>query len=148
MKTGPYNLVSPANPDWVEHFPYETGLGVWYWDTSYDDNNTTDHPGQGIALPIDAHPRPIYNLEGQVWRPRVSGYDAPFSLDKADSFTLHVNGKPSYIRGQAAVPTFDDTKKFWYEEQPFAGVKLPGVGVTIKVQSTNGTSMKIKVGSK
>jgi len=148
MKTGPYNLVNPSNPDWVEHFPYQTGLGVWYWDTSQPDNNTSTHPGSGLILPIDAHPAPIYNLEGGMWRERVGAYDAPFSLNKADSFTLHVNGKPSYIRGQAAVPLFDDTKKFFYTEQPTAGVMLPAVGVTIKVQSASGTSMKIKVGSK
>ncbi len=148
MKTGPYNLVNPANPDWVEHFPYETGLGVWYWDTSFADNNTSQHQGGGLALPVDAHPAPIYNLEGVPWRERIAGYDAPFSLEKADSFTLHVNGKPSYIRGQAAVPVFDDTKKFWYAEQPNAGVKLPATGTTIRVVSTNGTSKKIRIGTK
>ncbi|MGB3440349.1 MAG: immune inhibitor A domain-containing protein [Actinophytocola sp.] len=148
MKTGPYNLVNPANPDWVEHFPYETGLGVWYWDTSYSDNNTSQHQGSGLVLPVDAHPAPIYNLEGLPWRERVAGYDAPFSLNKASSFTLHVNGKPSYIRGQAAVPLFDDTKKYWYAEQPNAGVNLPATGTTIRVVSTSGTSMKIRIGTK
>ena len=148
MRTGPYNVVNPANPDWVEHFPYETGLGVWYWDTSYSDNNTSQHPGGGLALPVDAHPAPIYNLEGGMWRERIAGYDAPFSLEKADSFTLHVNGKPSYIRGQAAVPLFDDTRKYWYAEQPNAGVKLPATGTTIRVVSVNGTSMKIRIGKK
>jgi immune inhibitor A len=145
MKTGPYNFVTA---DWAEHFPYETGLGVWYWDTSFTDNNTSQHQGGGVALPIDAHPAPIYNLEGLPWRERIAGYDAPFSLNKASSFTLHINGKASYIRGQAAVPLFDDTKKFWYAEQPNAGVILPGTGTTIRVQSQNGTSMKIKVGKK
>jgi immune inhibitor A len=148
MRTGPYNVVNPANIDWVEHFPYETGLGVWYWDTSYGDNNTSQHQGHGLVLPIDAHPAPIYNLEGLPWRERIAGYDAPFSLEKADSFTLHVNGKPSYIRGQAAVPLFDDTKKYWYAEQPNAGVILPATGTTIRVVSASGTSMKIKVGTK
>jgi immune inhibitor A len=148
MRTGPYNVVDPANVDWVEHFPYETGLGVWYWDTSYADNNTSQHNGAGVALPVDAHPAPIYNLEGQPWRERIAGYDAPFALNKAASFTLHVNGKPSYIRGQNAVPLFDDTKTFWYAEQPNAGVKLPATGTTIRVLSQNGTSMKIRVGTK
>jgi immune inhibitor A len=148
MRTGPYNVVNPANIDWVEHFPYETGLGVWYWDTSQTDNNTSQHQGEGIALPIDAHPAPIYNLQGQPWRERIAGYDAPFSLEKADSFTLHAGGKPSYIRGQAAVPLFDDTKKYWYAEQPNAGVKLPATGTTIRVVSASGTSMKIRIGKK
>jgi immune inhibitor A len=148
MKTGPYNLGNPANPDWVEHFPYQTGLLVWYWDTSQPDNNTSQHHGTGLVLPVDAHPAPIYNLEGGLWRERISAYDATFSTKKADSFTLHVNGKPSYVRGQDAVPLFDDTKTYWFAAQPNAGVYLPKVGVTIRVQSETGTSMKIKIGSK
>jgi immune inhibitor A len=148
MKTGPYNFGDPAKPDWVQHFPYDTGLGVWYWDTSQPDNNTSEHPGTGLILPVDAHPAPIYNLEGQPWRERIAGYDATFSLHKAPSFTLDVNGKPSYVRGQNAVPLFDDTKKYWYEEQPNAGLLLPKTGTTIKVQSESGTSMKIRIGTK
>lgn len=148
METGPYNFGFPDRPDWVEHFPYETGLHVWYWDTSQTDNNTSQHPGEGLALPVDAHPAPIYNVEGQMWRERIAGYDAPFSLHKAESFTLHVNGKPSYIRGQAGVPLFDDRRKYWYEEQPYSGVKLPATGTTIRVQSETGTSMKIRITKK
>ncbi len=71
-------------------------------------------------------------------------YDAPFSLHKADSMTLHTNGKPSYIRAQAAKPLFDDTKKYWFEELPNHGVKLPAAGVKIRVQKEEGTSMKVK----
>jgi immune inhibitor A len=148
MKTGPYNFGDPAKPDWVQNFPYDTGLGVWYWDTSQPDNNTSEHPGEGLILSVDAHPAPIYNLEGQPWRERIAGYDATFSKHKAPSFTLDVNGKPSYVRGQNAQPLFDDTGKFWYEEQPNAGVKLPATGTTIRVQSESGTSMKVKFGKK
>ncbi|SCE65221.1 Immune inhibitor A peptidase M6 [Micromonospora viridifaciens] len=92
----------------------------------------------------DAHPRPIYNLTGQPWRARVQVYDAPFSLKKADSFTLHINSQPQYIRGQDAQPLFDDTKQYWYPELPNHGVKLPAAGVKIKVLEQNGTTMKVK----
>ena len=29
---------------------------VWYWDSSFEDNNVGDHPGGGLILPIDSHP--------------------------------------------------------------------------------------------
>ncbi|MEU4608060.1 immune inhibitor A domain-containing protein [Kribbella sp. NPDC023972] len=146
LKTGPYNFgFANSKPDWVEHFPYQDGLLLWYWDTSHDDNNTSEHPGEGLVLPIDSHPVPINRLDGQLWRPRVGGYDAPFGLEKADSFTLHLNGQPSYIRGQNGVPTFNDSKTYWYAEQPSAGVKVPNNGVNIKVLEREGTTIKVRV---
>lgn len=146
LKTGPYNFGWASTlPDKVEHFPYQDGLLLWYWDTSQRNNNTNQHPGEGLILPIDSHPVPINRLDGGIWRPRVGGYDAPFGLEKADSFSLHLNGQSSYIRGQAGVPTFNDSKTYWFPEQPQAGVKVPNHGVNIKVLSRNGTSMKVKV---
>jgi immune inhibitor A len=148
MQTGPYHFGYPDKPDLVDHFPYQDGLLVSYWDTSVGDNNASQHNGSGLILPVDANPEPIYNLQGQAWRPRIAGYDAPFSLQKSDSFTLHAAGRASYVRGKDAQPLFDDTKKFWFAEQPTAGVKLPGAGVRIKVLSQEGTSMSIRVFSK
>ena len=148
LKTGPYNFgFGPTLPDKVEFFPYQTGLLVNYWDTSYSDNNTSQHPGAGLVLPIDAHPDPIYNLTGQPWRGRIQTYDAPFSKRRAASFTLHNNGVPSYIRGAKAQPLFDDTRSYWNETLPRVGVKTPGVGVTLKVTKQKGTSMTVRLGT-
>lgn len=148
LETGPYyfGYTGTDKPDYVDHYAYQEGLLISYWDTSFADNDTFAHPGQGRNLIIDAHPRPIYQLTtGQPWRARVQVYDAPFSKTKADSFTLHQNGEPNYIRGQAGNPVFKDTDKYFYEELPNHGVKLPGVGVKIKVQNDNGSTMKIKI---
>jgi immune inhibitor A len=146
LKTGPYNFGwANSLPDKVEHFPYQDGMLLWYWDTSQRDNNTNQHPGEGLVLPIDSHPVPINRADGGIWRPRVGGYDAPFGLEKADSFTLHLNGNPSYIRGQGPVPTFNDSKTYWFAEQPQAGVKVPNHGVNIKVLEREGTTLKVKV---
>lgn len=148
LKTGPYNFGWPTTrPDWVEHFPYQNGLLVSYWDTSQSDNNTTQHNGEGLILPVDAHPNPIYRLDGQPWRNRVQLYDATFGTEKADSFTLHYNGNPSYIRGQAAQPVFDDTKSYWNAKTPSKSVKVANAGVTLKVVEEKGTSMKVKLGT-
>ncbi|MFC6162884.1 immune inhibitor A domain-containing protein [Kribbella jiaozuonensis] len=146
LQTGPYNFGWASTlADKVEHFPYQDGLLIWYWDTSQEDNNTNEHPGEGLILPIDSHPTPINRLDGQIWRPRVAAYDAPFSLEKADSFSLHINGQSSYIRGQNAVPTFNDSKSYWTADQPTSSVKVPNNGVNIKVVSKNGTSLKVQV---
>ena len=81
LETGPYNFgFLNTLPDWVEHFSYMEGLLIWYWDTSESDNNTSVHPGEGLAIPIDSHPRAIYRLDGQPWRCRMQVYDLPFSL--------------------------------------------------------------------
>ncbi len=94
LKTGPYNFGwANTRPDWVEHFPYQNGLLISYWDTSQSDNNTSEHNGEGLILPIDSHPAPINRLDGQVWRNRIQLYDATFGTQKADSFTLHFNGQ-------------------------------------------------------
>ncbi|MGS2613757.1 immune inhibitor A domain-containing protein [Micromonospora sp. LZ34] len=145
LKTGPYFFgYANTRPDYVDHYAYQEGLLISYWNTRWADNDTFAHPGEGRNLYIDAHPRPIYNLTGQPWRARIQVYDAPFSLKKADSFTLHLNSQPQYIRGQAAQPLFDDTQKYWYAELPNHGVKLPATGTKIRVLEQDGTSVKVR----
>ncbi len=149
LQTGPYNFGwLNSKPDWAEHFPLQDGLLVSYWDTSQADNNVGTHPGAGLILPVDAHPAPIYRLDGTPWRVRVANYDATFGTQKADSFALHVDGKKNHIRGQSAQPVFNDKKKFFYDETPYAGVKLPAVGVTIKVLDQKANTMKIRLDTK
>ncbi|MET0145591.1 MAG: immune inhibitor A domain-containing protein [Ilumatobacteraceae bacterium] len=145
LQSGPYNFgFNPALPDWVEHFPYQDGLLVWYWDTSYSDNNTIVHPGGGEILPIDANPEAI-RRDGVPWRGRIQVYDAPFSLQRSDSFTLHNNGTPYQIKGERPVDTFDDTLSYSDPALPLLGVDLPANGTTITILGQKGTSMKIRV---
>ena len=145
LKTGPYNFGLASKPDFVEHFPYQNGLLVSYWDTSQSDNNASQHPGAGEILPVDANPRPLVRLDGTLWRPRVAAYDATFGLEKSDSLSLHENDRPSYVRGQAAQPRFHDDASYWDASQPSASVKVPNTGTDIKVLSEEGTSMRIQV---
>ncbi|RLV49780.1 M6 family metalloprotease domain-containing protein [Nocardioides mangrovicus] len=146
LQSGPYNFGwATTQPDRVEHFPYQDGLLVTYWDTSQSDNNTSTHPGEGLALPVDANPTARVRLDGTLWRPRVAGYDAPFGLQKSDNITLHVNGVANYIRGQAAVPVFRDDRSYWDASQPTASVDVPDTGTVIRVLTQDGTSMKVRV---
>ncbi|WDZ87984.1 immune inhibitor A domain-containing protein [Micromonospora cathayae] len=145
LKTGPYFFgYANTRPDYVDHYAYQEGLLISYWNLRWADNDTFDHPGEGRNMIIDSRPRPLYNLTGQPWRARVQVYDAPFSLKKADSFTLHLNSQPQYIRGQAAQPLFDDTKQYWFPELPNHGVKLPATGTKIRVLEQDGTSVKVR----
>jgi len=147
LETGPYNFGwGNTKPDWVEHYNYQTGLLVSYWDTSYTDNDQSQHPGHGRNVIIDSHTKPMYdNATGLPWRSRVQMYDAPFSKAKTDGMTLHTNGVPTTIKGQKGNPLFDDTATYFYEALPNHGAKLPGVGVKIQVLDVDGTSMKIGV---
>ena len=147
LETGPYNFGFPAKPDFVEHYSYQQGVLMSYWDTSQADNNTNVHPGEGLSMIIDAHPQTMYNLEGVPWRSRIQMYDAPFGKTGADSFTLHVNGKPSNVRGQDGVATFDDTRTYWYADQPNHGVKVPRTGTTMTVVQQSGASALVLFGA-
>ncbi|MEV8515042.1 immune inhibitor A domain-containing protein [Dactylosporangium sp. NPDC051484] len=150
LKTGPYNFGFADRPKYVEHFPYQTGLLVTYWDTSYRDNNTSQHHGAGLILPIDSHPDLILKGDGTPWRPRIQGFDAPFSVQRTDSFTLHYGAAntPSRLGGQSGNPLFDDGKSY-YREDPatstYYGVKVPNNGVKIFALAENGTSMTVLV---
>ncbi len=146
LQYGPYNFVGADRPDWVEHFPYQNGLLVSYWDTSQNNNQTSVHPGEGKWLPIDANPEDKFNLAGTAWRARIQNYDATFGLEKSDSFSLTVNGQANYVRGLGGRPVFDDLQDYWFQDNVQGhGVKVPHVGVKIKVLSESGTTMRIRV---
>ena len=148
LKTGPYYFgYANTKPDWVDHYAYQQGLLISYWDTSYADNDTFAHPGSGRNMYVDAHPVPIYKLDGLPWRARVQVYDAPFGLKKADTFTCTTTAGWSTSVARPRQPLFDDTGTYWYAELPNHGVKLPAVGVKIRVLSVNGTTMRIRVTS-
>ncbi len=146
LETGPYNFgFAPERPDLVEHFSYQEGLLISYWDTSQSDNNTSEHPGEGEILVIDSHPQPIRRADGTPWRSRIQVYDATFSPDRADSFTLHVNSQPHRIRGAAGQPVFDDSRSYWDPDIPQVGVKVPNAGVRMRVVSVDDTSTVVRV---
>ena len=150
LQTGPYNfgfLNDPARENWVEHFPYQDGLLISYWDTSQSDNNTSEHPGKGLILPIDSHPNALMRPDNKPWRGRVQTYDSTFSLEATDGFTLHLNGAPSVIPSQNAVKLFNDLNDFWDPASPLANVKTPDTGTIIEIRSYNaqGNFLQIQV---
>ena len=151
LQTGPYNFGFPdTKPDWVEHFPYQDGLLVWYYDTSFSDNNVGDHclSGRcgGLFLPVDAHPDLMLRPDnGKVWRPRVQSYDSTFGLENTDKVCLHTTSTvSSCFGGLPGNPLFDDSKSYWVPPNAaignfgWASVPTPNTGTTIRVASTSG----------
>ena len=85
LQTGPYNFGwGFTEPNRVEHFPYQDGLLIWYWDTQYGDNNTSAHMGGGEALPIDARAASLKWSDGAVVRNRIQTFDATFGTEATD----------------------------------------------------------------
>lgn len=146
LKTTPYNFgFLNTKENWVEHFPYQEGMLVWYWDLSFEDNNVGDHclDGRcgGYYLPVDSHPnlmlRPDNNM---MWRPRVQSYDSTFSMKATPKICLHIN--TTYMRCYGPLlgnRLFDDTHSYWVAPNPainnlgWSSVPLPGFGVKIRV---------------
>jgi immune inhibitor A len=140
LQVGPYFFGylkgKGSMPNYVDHFPYQDGLVVWYCDTSQGDNNVSQHPGSGFALVVDAHPVPLVRIDRYLWRNRVQAYDASFGLEVTDALSLHVNGKLSPVPSLAAVPTFDDALSYWNSGNPMGSVKTPTTGTAITVLGT------------
>jgi immune inhibitor A len=131
----------------VEHFPYQEGLLINYWDTSQRNNQVRRHPGSGLLLPIDAHPDVMYRADGGVWRNRVQTFDSTFGLEPTDAVTLHWLSQPSNHVSQPAVPIFDDNNQYWNSDNPWGGVINPHTGTQIRVKSISalGSFMQVEV---
>jgi immune inhibitor A len=151
LELGPYNFGFQDNSDLldkVEHFPYQDGLLISYWDTSQLDNDVNSHPGEGLILPIDAHPEPMTMPAGGFWTSRVQGYDSTFTIAPTDAITLHRNSVESVHSSLPGVRIFNDNNNYWNVNTPNAGVKNPHTGteIWIKSISAHGNLMQIQVG--
>jgi immune inhibitor A len=150
LKVGPYYFGYMNNPDlvnYVDHFPYQDGLLINYWDTSQKNNQTRVHPGAGLLLPIDAHFKALYRVDGNIWRNRVQTYDSTFGLEATDPLALHINSVDSPVLSQPAVSTFDDRITYYDPANPQGSVKTPNTGTQIRVVSVSaqGNFMQVEV---
>lgn len=139
LKVGPYYFGYLDNPllgNWVDHFAYQDGLLINYWDTSQADNNTGLHPGQGLCLPIDAHFQTLYRVDGVKWRNRIQTYDSTFTLDKTDGIpNIHHNSVLSPVLSLPAVSVFDDRVLHYDPTNPLGSVIHPNTGTQVRIQS-------------
>ncbi|MEU8731467.1 immune inhibitor A domain-containing protein [Streptomyces sp. PB17] len=149
LKTGPYNFGFSERPNWVEHYAYQNGLLIWKWDTSQADNNTSQHPGKGLVLPIDSHPTALKWKDGTVMRNRFQAYDSPFSLYRTDGMTLHKADVAKYVPGSKGVSVFNDRTNDYYDPaNPTGGVKITDTNTKIKIlkEAKNGSTIELEVG--
>ncbi|MGW0997702.1 immune inhibitor A domain-containing protein [Streptomyces sp. NPDC002523] len=153
LKVGPYNFgyLGTDRPDWVEHYPYQNGLLIWKWDTSQADNNTNvdEHPGTGLILPVDAHPKALKWSDGKLLRNRIQAYDSPFGFEATDAITLHQAGAATKITSQKGVPVFNDHTHTYYDaSNPTGGVKITDTNTKIRIteQAKDGSTIELEVG--
>ena len=163
LRTGPYQFDRAYTaPDHVEHFSFQDGMLVWAIDETYTDNNTIDHQGHGLALPIDARPAKFAYPDGSGPSNRRQPFDATFGLQNFDAVSLHKEvlvgkGKSQTVQSVAAVgsttaekqqATFTDAKTDAYFDasNPLGGVYVAGHGVSVTVTSQNtGGTMGVTV---
>jgi immune inhibitor A len=149
-----YNFGWSGDPvlyNWVERFPYQNGLLINYWDTSFANNNVGAHCSAGrcggMLLPVDAHPDAMYDFFGNVWRNRTQTYDSTFGLEPTDAIILHRFGEPSFHPSLPAVPIFDDLNSYYDPANPMGSVIVPQTGTQIRVKSVSaqGSFMQVEV---
>ncbi|MFG2134096.1 immune inhibitor A domain-containing protein [Streptomyces sp. NPDC048751] len=150
LKVGPYNFgFSSTKPSWVEHYPYQNGLLIWKWDTSQADDNTSQHPGRGLILPVDAHPQAMKWSDGTFMPSRIQSFDSTFSRYATDAFTLHKAGVETKVISRIGIPVFDDGTSTYYDAKtPLAGVKVTDTNTRIKItqEPVDGSTISLQVG--
>jgi immune inhibitor A len=148
-----------ADTTQVDWYPYSQGLLLMKRDTFYQDNMTAMHPGDGMLLPLDAHPYPDFFQVGLApvravasvnanWRSRVQTRDAAFSRMRTPEVTLSSYGwmvGAQTLPSRPKSPVFDDSWVYFSEAAPDAGVNVPTYGLHIEVLEHSPTAMKIKI---
>jgi immune inhibitor A len=135
---GAYNFIDTAFT-LVEKRCYARGLLVWVRDKGYANNNTSDHPGAGEILPVDAHPDVMRMPDGKSeWRGRWQTWDSPFALDP-QSVQLSQLQRNGQLRSRTydadPVTVFDDSSPtaYWNRKLPYNSVKTAGSGVRLSI---------------
>jgi immune inhibitor A len=149
---GAYNFITDS---WLEKEPYADGLLVWYRNSRFEDNNTSQHPGFGQILVVDSHPAPnVSPVGGDYWFTRWQTWDSTFGVDfnvvrltEADEQEVwrarryFAWPRPWFIDGS---PT-----AYWDERIPENSVMTAGSGVFFRIAgvSHHRTTYRIVVSS-
>jgi immune inhibitor A len=134
---GAYNFLIG---NWLEKQCYADGLLISYRNSGYADNNTSQHPGYGLILPVDSHPAPSVKPDGRtLWSPRWQTWDSPFGVE-LNEVTLSQYLRSGKLAKQtyAAAPVssfFDDPSgtAYWNAAVPNLSVKTAGSGLRMDI---------------
>jgi immune inhibitor A len=133
---GAYNFLTAG---FLEKQCYADGVLVWYRNSSVPDNNTSEHPGTGQILPIDAHPAASYKPDGRtLWGSRWQTWDASFGVDPHAVTLTQVISKGKTLKqtyNAVAESSFTDASPTAYYDSaaPFNSVLTAGSGLKIDV---------------
>lgn len=147
---GAYNFITASL---LEKQCYARGLLVSYRNSSVADNNTSEHPGTGQILPVDAHPAANVRPDGRsVWGSRWQTWDATFGVESHAVTLSQMANNGRITRGTytaAPVPSFYDssTTAYYNAAIPWNSVKTAGSGLKIDVEgvSTDGATYQLRV---
>ena len=167
LDLGPYNFGFPTAENKVEHFSYQDGLLISYWNEEWPGqggNDVSSHPGEGLILPVDSHPAIETWADGIQMRPRIQSYDATFRKTATESITLHspTTGVAKTITSKPGAPVFNDalrdsdgTSIYWMPGHPsdapangnyqaeWNSVNVPNTGTKITVKSISSTGTMV-----
>ncbi|MER5866606.1 immune inhibitor A domain-containing protein [Kitasatospora sp. NPDC002040] len=152
LQTGPYNFGYSGvegKAGVIDNYPYQEGVLIWLWDTSYLDNNTKDHLGGGLILPIDSRPQAMKFKGGVLVNGRAQSHDATFSRNPTSAFTLHSAGVATKYPAKPGIPVFNDRTGVYSDPAiPQLGVAVPNTNTKIEVvrETQGGKLTTIKVG--
>ncbi|WP_440603278.1 immune inhibitor A domain-containing protein [Bacillus sp. GB_SG_008] len=117
---------------------YNTGLVVWYADSSFTDNWVGVHPGEGFLGVVDSHPEAIVGtLNGKPSVANSTRYqiaDAAFSFNQTPAWKVVSPTRGTFdYKGLPGVTKFDDSKAYMNTLLPDAGRKVPQLGLKFEV---------------
>lgn len=155
LEYAPYVADPRSGTDATDHFAYEDGVLVTFWDGRVADNAVTAHPGSGRLLVVDARPAPVQTVSGAEAPLGIGPFDAAFGTAWTHGFTVDtyaltpggaIAADQVRVRAQPPAPTFDD------REGRFASggkgqLQLPGAGVTMTVVAEHETTTAVRFGA-
>ena len=74
-------------------------------------------PGGGLILPVDAHPTFFHTYDGQL--DPTAHADVRLDVQhgtRPTAIAIHKDSQKTVIPSQKAVPTFNDTKTWWFND--------------------------------